>query len=194
MKNIINFSRFECIIGHNVLKIYGEYSEFTLSLKEINAFVEGVPIKLSRDKIIKVTDNIFNKTSFCQADYVFYYLDSINIYVEDYKPLPVRVVVDVPDGQSKYIVNIEDLLKKQIDLKSNNFSILEIVDSKGGKAELVDDKVIFTPQENNKELMTFSFQFENEFGNSPSDSVPVLLKTPNLPADPKIFNYICFLT
>ncbi len=35
--------------------------------------------------------------------------------------------------------------------------------------------------------MTFSFQFENEFGSSPSQPVPVLLRTPDLPKDPKFY-------
>ncbi len=93
------FLRFECVPQQNILKIYGEYSDFILSLKKIDAYAEGESIKLSRDKVIKLKDIISSEVSYCHVDYVSYQLDSISFNIEEARPLPARVVLDVPNNQ-----------------------------------------------------------------------------------------------
>jgi subtilisin family serine protease len=107
----------------------------------------------------------------------------------------VAVVIDVVKNQTNniYFIETKELLKNQVDFNTDKFKIIGIYDAKDGKAELKDEQVILQSDKNYQGVMSFRYSFENEYGQSVIEKVPVLLRTPDLPRDEKFIQQLWHL-
>ena len=188
MQENYNETRVECAPEEKKLYLYGEYSEFRIRIKKAFIYVEGKETDIPARDIIEVTDLLNNRTTkLCEARHLIYTKDLGEILANRQEPLSVRVVADVPRENNTYILNAEDLLKYQIDFNTDKFKIISVDSAQGGQVEFINDQVTFIVNNNYNGLKSFKFTFENEFGQSASEKVPVLLRTSDLPQDEKFY-------
>jgi subtilisin family serine protease len=170
----------------------GEYSEFKVSKTSGDIIVHKNMV--GSIDLVKVTDLITNETNhYKNTKFLDYQKDLKIIPITKEEPIPVAVTIDVDQEDGTYSINVQDILKHQIDLNTDKFKITSIYDSKGGIATLENGQINFIPDENYKEIMSFRYLFENEYGQSSTEKTPVLLRTPDLPKDDKFIQQLWYL-
>ncbi len=171
----------------------GEYSEFKVKRTSGDIIVDDQVVDST--EMVKVTDLITNQTSYFQnVENLDYSKDLGLIPITREEPLPKSVVIDVEAKKSGiYHIDVNDLVKDQIDFNTDKFKITAVYGNGKSKVELKDNQVIFQTNSTNNEIMSFRYVFENEYGQSSTERVPVLLRTPDLPQDEKFIQQLWYL-
>ena len=171
----------------------GEYSEFRVKKTSGNLIVDNQVVDST--EIVKITDLTNNQTSYFQnVENLYYFKDLGSIPITREEPLPKTVVIDVkPQKSGIYHIDVNNLVKDQIDFNTDKFKITDVYSNGESKVYLKDNQVIFQAEPGYKGVMSFRYVFENEYGQSSTEKVPVLLRTPDLPQDEKFIQQLWYL-